>query len=411
MSRSVSQGDQNFTQVKGKIEQFRKDLVEEIRRKENSLESELENSNRFENIRVFSRLPPENGKALQLLAASISINENIKEKVIISGEDKKSVENYLETLNSNREQFFTESNASHYTKTDKVVFHRLPADFKSNLEIDPEISDILNPLFSYLFSEDLGMENFKAILAHEGTHSWLHKNSQKSEKTERILRAAEESLCYTSDFVIWNHIIEESNLVEELPFKERVVWMTNLLVERIKHDKLGIDWVRETGREMYASEKRRENPFRFLFEKALTDNEETVIARYRHLVENSLKPVFQELSQMVEDVERSSLEQGGKASYERAKQIEEQVEWDEPKRAEKRIRSKLYEKCKEKKCRHEEIEEVIGLIIEQESEKLAEYAQMVSNLEEKLESEELLEEADQVKEDLMQTSNQFAAAD
>lgn len=47
-------------------ENFRQNLLEEVRELETGIEEELEHSNKFENIRVFSRLPASHDKHIQL---------------------------------------------------------------------------------------------------------------------------------------------------------------------------------------------------------------------------------------------------------------------------------------------------------------------------------------------------------
>lgn len=416
--REVSKdtGEGNESHLVHEIENFIEELIQFLRREENIIESDLSNSNKFNSIRVFSKLPAENGKPAQLLAASILLGrEELRQEIrgqVRPGLFEK-IERYMNTLDSREERYFPSGDASYHTSSDQILFHHLPEEILEEVEISENALESLEPFLEYLFSDLTDMEDLKDSLAHEACHSWLSKNSKKPElDPAEELRAAEESFCYFSGWVKSGIYLEEDHLVEsKTPQKKKVAWATQLMIEKAEAENVGIDWARENAKQMYTEVSEDQNPFRFIFKKALTNKEKLMLNRYKNILEHSLQEVFKEFSEMIEDVEETSLSQGKKISYERAKQIESQVRWDEPEKAEQSLRKAVFNECVQNLLSHSDIESVIHREVRKEAQKLSEYMKMVSKLEESLDSGPLIQEAEQVKQDLDQALQKAAAAD
>jgi hypothetical protein len=125
------------------------------------------------------------------------------------------------------------------------------------------------------------------------------------------------------------------------------------LIEKPRKNEQSIDLARENARKIYNIEEIRENPFRFIFEISLTEGEKRLIRRYRDTIENSLKPLFIQFSRMLDEVEEESLRSGEKLSYQRAKQIVSQVDWQEAEKATKNFKSSVYMETYKKKVDHD----------------------------------------------------------
>lgn len=309
------------------------------------------------------------------------------------------LENFKKTIESRENRFFPDGDASYHQNSDTLVLHHIPKEILDRVSKSEKATRNLNPLLNFLFSETVSEEDLKDVLAHEGTHSWLAKNSNKGEvrSTEEI-KGAEESLCYFAGWTQSGIYLEESHLLEsKTPKKKQVAWCTQLLIEKSLIDEKSIDWARDNARKIYNLEEIRDNPFRFIFEISLTEEEKRLIKRYQDTVENSLAPLFEQFSNVIEEIEEESLKSGEKLSYRRAKQIESQVDWQEPKKARKNFKLSVYRECREKKVNHANIKHVIAEKAEKEAVRLEKYENMIKNLEHHLKSEELTEEAEKVR--------------
>jgi hypothetical protein len=150
-------------------ENFRQHLIEEVRGLEIEIEEELENSNKFENIRVFSRLPANHHKHIQLLAAAASLGNNQLEREIknnLNNREEDRLEDFKNTVGSRDNRFFPEGDASYHQNSDTLVLHHIPKEILDRFSKREKVTRNLNPLLNLMFSEKVSEEDLKDILAH-----------------------------------------------------------------------------------------------------------------------------------------------------------------------------------------------------------------------------------------------------
>jgi hypothetical protein len=404
---AIAELEANPEQTVREVEQFRENLVSKLREVENDLESRVELSNIFSNVMIFSRLSPEHGKAEQLIAGSIvrlgeRKDSKIFEEFVARHKGDEGVlgkvASYAETVDSRRERFFPEGDVSFHSSSDKVVFHHISEDVR-DMQPRQTMPEILKPLGEYLFSDVAGINDLRDAMAHEGTHSWIAGNVSVPDRKPEDFRAAEECFCYLAGWECSRIVLESDHLVEgKTPHLETVAWLTKLLIERAKEEGLGRDWARKNAGKMYR--ERPEKPLKFVFKTSLKQKQREKISRYTEIIEEDLKPVFGELDAMLSDVEEKELEMGSQISYQRSRQIHDQVEWQSPERVEEELRSKLYNRARNQQMSHAGIDRRIDEVIRKEVELLEEYIEVLGNLENVLNLEEEIEEVEKVRDDL-----------
>lgn len=412
-SSSVGRSSKSPSPVLREVEEFREGLIDYLRGIESEVEEDIHERNMFEHIRIFSRLSGFPRKAIQVVAAAEHLRED-KTNIdnLLTSDEVSQLETYESTVSSRSDRFFPEGDAAYYSGSDTLVVHRMPEDILQSQDISQDLYELLRPLFDYMFVESTDMKDLRDAFAHEGTHSWLTKNSKKTAvESNETIRAAEESFCYFSGWTESGIYIESDHLVEsKTPQKDKVVWASQLLIEKAEKEGRGLEWARRAAASMYNKASTGENPFLFIFNTCLTEGEKELLRRYQDSVEN-LGPVFDSFSDLVRSVEEESLSMGEKISFNRAKQIESDVNWDEPHQAVRQFEEELFRRSLRKKYGHAKIESLIEELAHEEAEKLAEYSNMIENLEKYIESKQLLNEARSIEKGLSNTARSINPAD
>lgn len=250
-------------------------------------------------------------------------------------------------------------------------------------------------------------------------------NSSKVSKSEQAKRVGSNEYISALDemfaFFIGNNMKSEVSMSRPSKFSgydnpEAISWGYNLLVEKFGND-ISIDELRKLELKIFEEIAQRgqvtkgsdyRNPLVYLMKYLLPQKDKDLLEDLRTLCEGDLATAFSDLRQAVEDGEAMEKDRGNKGVYSEFKDLEEKVDWDNPREIEDEVLNNVFKEGIGNYSLKETHEKIWGLA-RKELEKIDNIIEVLKDLENDIDVDQADRELISASKEMLKVENELKA--